>query len=149
MPIVRLRFLATVLVLCAAGACHRAGPPHPSGPAFRAAVAGADWLLADLNGHPAPLGAAGRRPTLNFDTAAARVSGFTGCNRYAASYVVSGDSLRFQEAVLTKMNCMEEMELEQGYVSALAATERFQLRGSELTLIGASGPVARFTRAAP
>jgi heat shock protein HslJ len=121
----------------------------PAGAALRAGVAGADWTLADLNGRPAPLGEAGRRATIDFEATADRVSGFAGCNRYAAGYAISGDSLRFDGAVLTKMNCMDGMELEQAVMAALAATRTFQLNGAELTLIGAVGPVARFTKPAP
>src|SRR5690242_17618937 len=63
--------------------------------AFRSSVSGVDWELMELNAKTASTGAGGRRATLRFDADSARVTGFSGCNRFSGSYTLNGDSLRF------------------------------------------------------
>ena len=139
------RIIPFALLLATSVACHR-GPPPRSPPT--STLAG-DWTLVELDSQPAPAGAAGRSTTIRFETDSARVTGFAGCNRFAGSYVLAGDSLRFGEAAMTKMACAEGMELERRFTDALAATTRFRITGADLILIGGSGTVARFTRARP
>jgi heat shock protein HslJ len=138
------RTLTFAVLLLAVLGCHRTTPPPPSP---ESALAG-DWTLIELDARPAPTGAGGRRATLRFDTETARVAGFAGCNRLTASYTLAGDSLRFGMAALTRMACADGMELERRFTDALSATDRYQITATELTLFGASGPLARFARAA-
>ena len=50
---------------------------------------------------------------------------------------------------MTKMACAEGMDLERQFTEALAATNHYRVTGTELTLFGVSGTVARFARATP
>ena len=144
----RLAGLGLILPLIFAAACRQ--PPTPGGPAdFRAAAAGADWELSELAGQPAPTGAGGRRATLRFERDTARVTGFAGCNRYFGTYTLDGTALRFGPIGMTRMACAEGMGLEQQLGAALEATRSYTLNGNDLTLLGTSGPAARFERRQP
>lgn len=140
------RSLSLALLLFAATACRRS-PAAPSAPPALA-LAG-DWTLADLGAQPAPPGSGGRRATLHFDVDSSRAGGFGGCNQLSAAYTTHGDSLTFGPAAMTRMACADGAELERRLADALAATRRFRVTGAELTLLGAAGPVARFTRSRP
>jgi heat shock protein HslJ len=133
-------------LLALAAAC---APSPGSGLApadFRAAVAGIDWELTEINGAPAPTGAGSRRATIRFDADTARVAGFSGCNRYFGNYTLDGTALRFGAVGMTKMACAEGMELERQLGTALEATRRYELKEGELTLFGDAGTVAKFVR---
>jgi putative lipoprotein len=140
----RIPSVALLLVVAGVG-CTRAAPPHaPS----LSALAG-DWTLTELNGQPAPTGAGGRRVSLHFDSNGTQVSGFAGCNRLSAIYSIGDGSIHFAVGAMTRMACIEGIELERTFTDALSATTGYRVSGDELTLLGASGPVARFSRGAP
>lgn len=113
---------------------------------FRAAVAGSDWELTEVQGQPATTGAGNRRATIRFDADTARVAGFAGCNRYFGTYTLDGTALRFGAIGMTKMACAEGMSLEQQLARALDATRRYELADRTLTLFGDAGAVAKFVR---
>jgi len=137
------------LVVCSlliALACSRP-PKVTSTPAdFRRSVSGGDWTLVELAGQPAPTGAGGRRPTLRFDADSAHVSGFAGCNRFAGGYTIEGQALHFRPLAMTKMACVDGMELESRVAEALGRTNRYEVAANGLTLFDGSTAVARFTR---
>ena len=139
------RLMVSALLLVTVCGCHRAAQNASTPAPLPSSLAG-DWALTELSGQPAPAGAGGRPATLGFDTDAMRAAGFAGCNRLSASYTITGNSLRFGAAAMTKMACAEGMELESAFANALTATTRFSLEGDELTLFAESGPVARFSR---
>lgn len=141
--------LAVVLVALAIQSCQPSPTPDPSPAEFRAAATGGEWILRELDDAPAPVGAGGRAPTLQFEADTARAAGFAGCNRWFGTYTVEGRSLRFGAVGMTRMACSDGMALEQRFAAALEATRRYELSGAQLTLFGESGPVARFDRRAP
>ena len=145
MSIPRLLVLSVLLVACAPPATTEISPASP---ASIDTPDGTEWQLHDLGGAPAPLGAGGRRATLTFSDSA-RVAGFAGCNRYFGSYTRDGAKLRFGALGMTRMACQEGMALEQQLARALEATREYRLSGTELTLLGESGSLARFVRGAP
>jgi heat shock protein HslJ len=140
------RAFPALLLAAAALACRGPARMEVSAPAFRHAIAEADWELIELADQPAPTGAGGRRATIRFEPDAARAGGFAGCNRYSGSYSVDRDALRFGALAMTKMACDQGMDLERRLAEALEATQRYELTGSRLTFYDASGPVARFAR---
>ena len=143
-----LFFAASTFVFVALAACQ---PPRAasSEPAFRSSVSGVDWELMELDGKTASTGAGGRRATLRFDADTAHVSGFSGCNRFAGTYTLAGDSLKFGPLITTRMACTRGMELESELSAALGATRRYELSSTQLKLFGPSGAVARFSRQIP
>jgi heat shock protein HslJ len=105
------------------------------------------WRLAELSGRPA-VGAGGAREAhLQFGQDSARVVGSTGCNRLTGSFTRDGAALRFGPAATTRMACLDPQlnEQEQAFLAALQATERHEIVGDTLTLVGRAGPLARLT----
>ncbi len=103
-----------------------------------ALLAGAEWVVEDVNGGGVPDGV---RATLNFDAATGRVSGGTGCNSYGSSYSVGGEGITFGDVVATEMACPPAvMDLEQKFVAALrGATNHSFDETAALVITGAEG----------
>lgn len=71
---------------------------------------------------------------------ASRVVGLGGCNRYFASYTLTGDSLHIGPLGSTRMMCGPAlMAQEVRFFQALAAAERCELSNGELLIVYAGG----------
>jgi heat shock protein HslJ len=112
-----------------------------SGPSVK--IENRDWDVVQVGEMQNPQGNGGRPATLRLDTEAQRAAGNAGCNRYSATYHLSGDSLSFGPAISTKMACAQGMELETAWLGALAKVVTWSATESTLTLDGADGPLAR------
>src|SRR5687767_8652688 len=137
-----------IAIFALAAACTQPQGSPLTPVAFRAAVAGSEWELHELQGGAAPLGAGARRATIRFEADTARVAGFAGCNRYFGTYALEGTSLRFSAIGMTKMACAQGMALEQQLSAALEATRGYQVTERELTLLDDARAVAKFIRPA-
>lgn len=103
-----------------------------------------EWHLVDLHQQPAPLGAGDRAVSMRLSGADARVSGFGGCNRYAGTYTLRGDSLRFGPVMMTRMACTTGNDLEVRYAGALESVRRFRFAGPHLELLAGDSIIARY-----
>jgi copper homeostasis protein (lipoprotein) len=109
---------------------------------------GTAWVVEQLGGQA--LGdEAGRRPSLQFDAAQRRVSGFTGCNRLIGEYRQKGDALAFGELAATRMACPGATILEVTFTDALKATVRHVIAGDRLELYDAEGTLLMRLAAEP
>ncbi len=97
------------------------------------------WRVVALGDQVAPVGAGGHYLTMYFGPGTGRLSGFAGCNQYNGPYTLIGDSLTIGPVVSTKMACIESMDLESRFLSALPALTHWQVTDSTLTLTGAGG----------
>ena len=97
------------------------------------------WKLIQLKGEPAALGAGQRELHMILDTEGSRVKGFSGCNRFTGAYKVSESHLQFSQIASTKMACVDGMEQEQRFLSALNGTTGFKISDNSLSLYGANG----------
>jgi heat shock protein HslJ len=131
--------------------CAREQKPAPGSAAVPAVkIEDRDWDVVQVGEMQNPQGNGGRPATLRFDTQAQRAAGNSGCNRYSATYRLSGDSLSFGPAISTRMACAEGMDLETAWLGALAKITTWSATESTLTLNGADGPLARLAeRRAP
>lgn len=127
-------------------ACSGADATLPASPSERIGVVGTQWSLVQLNGQPAGVGTGGLAPTLILAADESRAGGFTGCNRFTATYELGPDRLRFGAMATTRMFCAEAMDLERRYVAALEATRAYRLSGPRLELIADQGVTAGFER---
>jgi heat shock protein HslJ len=102
-------------------------------------LTGAEWVVEDIDEQGIPDGAS---ITLAF-LPDGRVAGSGGCNRYNASFTLSGDGLGFGPAAATMMACPEAlMNIEQRFHATLAAVERFEIDDTgALVLIAPSGRI--------
>lgn len=111
------------------------------------ALPGSRWELRELEGQPAPPGAGGRQPDLEFLAQDRRVGGFAGCNRFMGSYKLNGPDLNFGQLGSTMMACPDGMALEQYYMGVLAKVSAYTVIDEELVLLDESGSaLARYQR---
>ena len=111
-------------------------------------LAGTEWRLVALGNAGAPAGVVGGDATAEFTTAS-DMTGWTGCNSYAARYRVRDSELRLDDLRWTEAGCPSEalFRQEQRMQDSLAAVERFELSGERLTLHSEGGQVLVFQRA--
>lgn len=111
----------------------------------RSALAGTNWVLSSLNGQlPLP----GTPVTLQF--AADSASGSDGCNQYTLPYTTKGSTISFgaSTAASTMMACPDAvMSQADAYMQALAAANKYQVKGSQLSLLAGRKVVATFVAA--
>ncbi|OLY91593.1 Heat shock protein HslJ [Cnuella takakiae] len=105
------------------------------------------WELSFLAGSPQPIAELypGRKPSLQFDAANARVGGSTGCNRFSGGVTLGEKSIHFAAMALTKMYCPGEGE--KRFLDALQQANAFALTDSgELTLLRDQEPLMRLQK---
>lgn len=74
-----------------------------------------------------------------------RVAGSGGCNRLMGGYRLDGDALSFSQLATTMMACLDGMQTEHAFLSALEDVSAWEVTGKVLTLKDAEGgEVARF-----
>ena len=108
-----LRLLLPVLIVLATGGCREQrqqfGQALSGQPPVIAGSLDGDWLVADLNGGGVVAGV-----SLRFDTAPPRISGSSGCNRFAGGWRMAvqhagrhqvGQTIRIGPLAATKMAC--------------------------------------------
>lgn len=143
-----MRILTTSMVAVAllGPGCGRTPPADAPPKTVTAArpITERDWRLVSLGENTDPKGSGGQPITLRLDAATTRASGFAGCNRYSAGYVLTADSLKFTAPISTKMACADGMDVESSFLSALSTIATYQATDSTLTLSGPAGPLARF-----
>lgn len=111
-------------------------------------LAGSSWTLINFETGTRVIRASREAPaTLIFSAAgeqADRLSGSSGCNRYFASYTLTGDRLHIGAMGSTRMMCDPlRMEQEDRFFQALSTAERCELSQGEL-LIEYAGGMLRF-----
>jgi copper homeostasis protein (lipoprotein) len=111
---------------------------------------GTNWKLVRLGEAPVAVSAGQAEPQLVFATDALQVSGSGGCNRITGGFTLKGDRLHLGPQAGTMMACVNGMEQEQRFLSALNRVERYRISGQQLELLDGSGAVlARFEATAP
>ena len=101
-----------------------------------------DWRLVGLASSAAP-SATGPSASLRLDSDQ-RATGFTGCNRFSASYQIEGDSIRFDGFRTTRRACTLGLEVETTFLRALEDARTWRVRGGELQLLADDRVLARF-----
>jgi heat shock protein HslJ len=123
------------LALLAIAGCQNSGGDAPDITQVQDRV----WVAETIEGQPVSTGITS---TLELD-ADGRVSGSTGCNRYAGATAIDGTQLHFGQLAMTKMACMgPAMAQETHFIQALERTARWSLAGETLLLHAADDNVA-------
>ena len=103
---------------------------------------GVEWVLAQVEGAAVPEGV---EATLTLEAEARSASGSGGCNRFSGPYTLVGGSLTFGALAATRMGCASPAsDVEDAYFQALGSVGSYRMAGTELELLGESGPVLRF-----
>ncbi len=110
-------------------------------------LANTEWRLVALGNADAPAEVVGGNVTAEFTTAT-DVTGWTGCNSYAARYSAQGSGLRLDALTWTEKGCPSQalFRQEQRMQDSLATVERFEVLGGQLTLHSEGGQVLVFER---
>jgi heat shock protein HslJ len=138
------RVILAVAFTVACGQKPPAEPPANSAAPTSTNIADRDWVLVALGDRTAPFGPQLKPPTLKLTPADSRATGFAGCNRYFASYSLSGNSLKFESPGATKMFCAASDSLERAFLGMLPEVTTYQVSDTVLTLTTRNGLVARF-----
>lgn len=95
------------------------------------------WTVHSLNGTEVnPEDTLQKEPALQFDLAASKVYGNTGCNQLnGGKLTVQEDSLSFGPMVTTKMACPGTMELEKEFLDALNNVNGYDFDNEDLLLL--------------
>ena len=115
----------------------------PQAPSAPFALAGASWQRvddADANPHGA---------TLEF--AAARASGYAGCNRWFAGVTSTETTMRFSAIGTTRMACQVEVQAatERNFLAALGKTRGYHLEAKNSYSLATTTPSSHGSFAAP
>ncbi|CAM1364740.1 DUF4377 domain-containing protein [Tenacibaculum xiamenense] len=91
------------------------------------------WVLTHLNGTPISIKSENERPQMEINLSENRVFGKGACNRFNGSIKkLSGNTLNFDERMMsTKMMC-QNMKLEDSFFRALAETNSYQIKNNNL-----------------
>jgi len=106
------------------------------------ALAGPTWQLVKLTGVSKGVSSVTAAFTSN-----GKVSGFSGCNQYSATYTTTGSSISVSKPVAATLKACGPAPtlLERVYLKALTSARRYAISGSMLTLSSRLGlPLARF-----
>ncbi|MEJ2580554.1 MAG: YbaY family lipoprotein [Acidobacteriota bacterium] len=99
------------------------------------------WVPTRIAGQPVGLGVGGREAFIVLQPEGHRVTGFSGCNQLVGRYEIEGTSLRFSGVAKTGKACLQGMETEAAFTSALERTRSFRLYSQHLELLDRSGAV--------
>ncbi len=110
-------------------------------------LANTEWRLVALGNADAPAGVVEGNPTARFTTAT-DMTGWTGCNSYAARYSVRESDLSLEDLTWTEAGCPSQglFRQEQRMQDSLATVERFEVSGERLTLHSEGGKAVVFQR---
>ncbi len=135
--------MVTLVVACAghSGKANGSASVEPG----QVALTGVNWRLITLRDLSPVQSTTGIDLSLNL-TSQRNVSGYSGCNQFTGTYTVNGDTLRFGPLATTRVACQGSTRLEQQYLQALAAINRYVLTSDSLTLFQGSAPIAVYKR---
>ena len=72
--------------------------------------------------------------TLTFLDSTKRIGGSAGCNGYGGNYTKSGNSIRLENIISTKMACIPGMKTENKFIQVMMETDGYELSGNKLML---------------
>ncbi|HWA19820.1 MAG TPA: META domain-containing protein [Devosia sp.] len=100
------------------------------------AIIGTTWIATEINGAPAPTD----RSTFKI-TEEMKAAGNGGCNSWFAAVALEGDTIQLGPIASTKKACLDTMQQEIDYFSALAASRTWEAAEGELRFLDAEGKV--------
>ena len=110
-------------------------------------LANTEWRLVALGNADAPTEVVEGNATVEFTTAT-DMTGWTGCNSYAARYRARESELRLDDLTWTEAGCPSQalFRQEQRMQDLLATVERFEISDQQLTLHSEGGQTLVFEK---
>ena len=102
---------------------------------------GTRWVPTRIAGQHVEVGAGGREAALVLRPEGHLLTGFSGCNQLVGRYEVEGSSLRFSGVAKTGKACLQGMDVEAAFTSALERTRSYRLYSQHLELLDEEGEV--------
>lgn len=98
---------------------------------------GGEFVVESFRDYVDPI----KSPTILFDSAADKISGFAGCNKYFGTFADQGGELQIGRLGSTQMACMEDgiLKMEHVFLSTLPTAKSYSLDGERLRLYDGSG----------
>ncbi|WP_129715933.1 META domain-containing protein [Pedobacter sp. SYP-B3415] len=128
------KYAFALILLCFFGSCLEK--------ADLASLNGTKWELTELPGKTLPTSGKG---TLNID--GDKVGGKAFCNGFGGNVVVTGNKVRIEKIISTKMFCEELSTFENAYIRALEATNTVKKDGEKLVLLNGDQTLLVFSKA--
>lgn len=130
--------LAATLAFTGCTAMDSVMSPHqPSKPAI--SLYNTPWIATEVNGTKIQLDNL-NRPALSFDSTGKRFGGADGCNKIQGSFETNGQQLSLGQIAGTLMACYGDQDkVSRQFNDALAKTDRYTIKGHELSLRDKSG----------
>lgn len=97
------------------------------------------WRLLTAKGKDITLSEGQKEPFMLLEADSDRVRGFSGCNNFTGGYKVDGNKLTFSQVAATMKMCLNGMEDEQLFQTAINETAEYELAGENLKLVDGSG----------
>jgi putative lipoprotein len=122
-----------------------ASTPSPSSGGGTATLENTYWKLMRLGDTTVTVSPKQREPYLILNSEGKRIGGSGGCNSLTGGYQLSGANLTFGQMVSTMMACLEGMDTEKAFLTALAEVKTWKITGQQLDLFDSGGrSVAQF-----
>lgn len=107
-------------------------------------LAGTNWTMSSIPGFELENT---RKPvTLSFADTTDRMGGNAGCNSFGGHYTVSGNTVKLDKIISTKMACLPGMETENRVMNVMRNTNHFTVSGDKLTLKQGEKVLAEYVR---
>ena len=88
-------------------------------------IVGHTWRLMILHGEAVEVADEERRPYFILNVEDSKVSGNGGCNVIGGTYVIDGNQIHFSQMFVSRMFCMDGMDLETEFLRILDLTDSF------------------------
>lgn len=136
-----LLFVTVAIILCAFTSANHNLNTHFVTVLDDTTIAG-HWVLQPVLSSDT---AAGKIPTLNFNLATKKFTGNTGCNDMSGNFLVSGDSLSFNEQIVTTRKACEGYN-EKAFIDNLTKTNHYKIEDGVLQLMHDQTILSKWTR---
>lgn len=109
--------------------------------AHNAAFTDTYWKLMKLDGQDAKLGAAEKEVFIQFASDGNAAHGFSGCNSFKGGFDIDQGKLTMGPVAATRKMCMDGMDQEQAFLSAMGQFASYSVQGEALTVKNNQGEV--------
>ncbi|MFT5879417.1 MAG: heat shock protein HslJ [Moritella sp.] len=99
------------------------------------------WKLTTLGDNAVVRGAEQQELYMVLSSDETKVTGFSGCNRFAGNYALLQAQISFEQLLLTRKTCFQNMGLEHQFLAVLAETEYYAVNDAALILYNNDGSV--------
>jgi putative lipoprotein len=109
--------------------------------AHNAAFTDTNWTLMQLGGQDVKLGAAEKEVFIQFASEGNTAHGFSGCNTFKGGFEIDQGKLSMGPVAATQMMCMDGMDQEHAFLSAMGQFASYSVQGEALTVKNNQGEV--------